>query len=62
MLQKFVKRHPSALSGAVLHGTEGGFKPVALRAVAAAVRSSEMPRKPGHKDVPPFLRESGLSN
>ena len=62
MLQKFDKRRPSALSGAVLHGTEGGFKPVALRAVAAAMRLSEIPRKPGHKDGPAVLRESALSN
>jgi hypothetical protein len=52
----------SSLKTAAPRGREGGFKPVALPALAAAVAATRppAPRKPATRDIPAILREDAL--
>lgn len=64
-LQKLDNRHHSAFSETALRGrADGGFKPLALRAVAAAARLCNPPsqRKPAFQDIPAVLREDAPSH
>jgi hypothetical protein len=65
MLQKLDNRRHTALSAAAPSGREdGGFKPLALRAVAAAARACNPAprRKPVSRDIPAVPREDAPSN
>jgi hypothetical protein len=59
----FDSRRDSSLRQASPQGqSDGGFKPVALPALAAAVHMTArtQPRKAAHRDIPAILREEAL--
>ena len=54
-------RRAASLKAAAFHG-EGGFKPLAIPAVAAAVSAGTKarPREAARRDVPAVLRQDGF--
>jgi hypothetical protein len=63
-IRKLDTQHDTSLAGAARTAPNGGFKRLALPAVAAAVHTltQAKPRKPAHQELSALLRRDGKAN